>query len=70
MKKLVLIAMIALMGGTFDAVASTTQTTEQSDVEKKRRPRKNKKKKRSHYSSSHTWKTVSIGRTCNKKRRR
>jgi len=69
MKKLVLIAMIALMGGTFDAVASTTQTTEQSDVEKKRRPRKNKRKKRS-YSSQHSWKSVSIGRTCNKKRRR
>jgi hypothetical protein len=73
MKKLVLIAMIALMGGAFDAVASTTQTTEQSDVEKKRRPRpkkKKKKNKRNYYSSSHTWKTVSIGRTCNKKRRR
>jgi hypothetical protein len=71
MKKLVLIAMIALMGGAFDAVASTTQTTEQSDVEKRRRPKKKKKKnKRNYYSSSHTWKTVSIGRTCNKKRRR
>ena len=72
MKKLVLIAMIALMGGTFDAVASTTQTTEQSDVEKRRRPKKkkNRKKQKRAYSSHHSWSTVSTGRTCNKKRRR
>jgi hypothetical protein len=72
MKKLVLIAMIALMGGTFDAVASTTQTTEQSEVSKKRRPKKKKSKKNQKraYSSHHNWKTVSTGRTCNKKRRR
>jgi hypothetical protein len=70
MKKLVLIAMIALMGGTFDAIANTTQTTEQSEVSKKRRPKKSKKKQKRAYSSHHNWKTVSTGRTCNKKRRR
>ena len=69
MKKLVLIAMITLMGGTFDAVASTTQTTEQSDVSKRRKKKKNKKKQKQAYSSQHSWKSVSVGRTCNKKRR-
>jgi len=77
MKKLVLITMIALMGGTFDAIASTTQTTEQSCLDrgkkkykKKHNRRRNKKKQKRAYSNQHTWKKVSIGRTCNKKRRR
>jgi hypothetical protein len=62
MKKLVLITMIALMSGTFDAVATPTSQTE---VCKKKR----KKKQKRAYSNQHSWKTVSIGRTCNKRRR-
>lgn len=60
--------MIALMGGSMNMIANTTQTTEQSEVTKKRRPKKKKQKRG--YSSHHGWKNVSTGRTCNKKRRR
>jgi hypothetical protein len=65
MKKVVLMIMIALMSGAVDAVANTTTATEQNDVNKRRR--KKRKQKRG-YSSHHAWKSVNIGRTCNKRR--
>jgi Ni/Co efflux regulator RcnB len=70
MKKLVLILMIALMAGSMNVIANTTQSTEQVEDAKKRKPRKNKKKQKRAYSSHHSWSKVSTGRTCNKKRRR
>jgi hypothetical protein len=76
MKKLVLVIMIALMGGTFDAIASTNQLIEQSDRGKKRKSKKmystkrGSKKRQKRVSNQHSWAKVSIGRTCNKKRRR
>jgi hypothetical protein len=56
MKKIVLMIMTALM---ISAVANANTT----DRNKKR------KKHKTHKSSHHGWKNVSIGRTCNKKKR-
>jgi Ni/Co efflux regulator RcnB len=58
MKKVVLLIMAALM---MSAVANADTTD---------RGKKHKKKKhKTHQSSQHSWKSVSTGRTCNKKRR-
>jgi hypothetical protein len=57
--------MIALFGGAMDVVANTTNTTEQCDDSKRRRKFKKRKYRR---SSQHVWKSVNIGRTCNKRR--
>ena len=65
MKKLILILIITLISGTFDAVASPTEQTEICGKKRK----KNKKKQKRAYSSQHNWKSVSIKRTCNKKSR-
>ena len=73
MKKLVLFTMISLMGGTFDAIASTNQFVEQSEIRPKRKKmyttKRGSKKRQKRISNQHSWAKVSIGRTCNKKRR-
>jgi hypothetical protein len=66
MKKVVLVLMIALFGGTMDVVANTTNATEQCDNNKRRRKKFKKRKYRR--SSQHVWQSVNIGRTCNKRR--
>jgi hypothetical protein len=59
MKKIVLLIMATLM---MSAVANADTLD---------RGKKHKKKKhKTHQSSHHSWKNVSTGRTCNKKKRR
>jgi len=78
MKRLILIGMIALMSGVVEASTNTTNAIENvSDIcpNKKSKRYKTKrgskrKQKRNYYSSQHSWSKVSVGRTCNKKRRR
>lgn len=67
MKKVVLIALMLIMGGVTDAIAVNNDVAQQEHVEKRR---KKKRKSKSKISNQHGWKIVSTGRTCNKKKRR
>ena len=64
MKKVVLMIMIALFSNVTDLAAINNEVVQQEHVEKRR-----KKKCKSRVSGQHSWKNVSTGRTCNKKRR-